>query len=311
MSAPPDQELIQLIAADLGIDESFVEKDWHVVRIIAVLSRLTFGDFRLVFSGGTSLSKAHGLIRRFSEDIDFKVIPPPAEVFISKNAFKKACSDLRQVVITTLQEAGWQVDANQVKAGNSNQFFSVPVEYEPRFALTPALRPHIQVEMSVGAPALRWVELPVRSFVSQARKETPEVEAIACVSAVETAADKLSALVWRVLARSRGEGDDPAFIRHVHDLAILEAMALDNREFPELVLTLLEEDASRGKPPPEVSVLAPAERVARALDILREDSGYRAEYERFVTGMSYAAEGETPSFEHALKGLDRLVKLVF
>ena len=165
--------------------------------------------------------------------------------------------------------------------------------------------------MSVGSPALPWVALPVQSFVSQARKEMPEVETIACVSAVETAADKLSALVWRVLARSRGEGDDPAFIRHVHDLAILEVMALNSREFPALVLTLLEKDVGRGKPPPEVSALAPAERVARALRILREDAGYRTEYERFVTGMSYAAEGETPSFEHALKGLDRLVKLVF
>jgi hypothetical protein len=39
---------------------------------------------------------------------------------------------------------------------------------------------------------------------------------------VETAADKLSALAWRVHARDRASPeDDPTIIRHLHDLAAL------------------------------------------------------------------------------------------
>jgi hypothetical protein len=56
---------MQLIAAELGISEAFVEKDWHVVQIIATLSQLKHGGFKPVFSGGTSLSKAYGLIERW------------------------------------------------------------------------------------------------------------------------------------------------------------------------------------------------------------------------------------------------------
>lgn len=46
-----------------------LEKDIWVVWIPDVLFRSPFGN-HLVFKGGTSLSKAFGIIRRFSEDID-------------------------------------------------------------------------------------------------------------------------------------------------------------------------------------------------------------------------------------------------
>ena len=54
---------------------------------------------------------------------------------------------------------------------------------------------------------------------------------------VETAADKLSALAWRVLARDRTRaGDDPTIIRHLHDLAALERHVVSAPRFAELVL---------------------------------------------------------------------------
>jgi len=66
-------------AVALGTKPDLVEKDWQVVRAIGVLASLDHDGAKPVFSGGTSLSKGWGLIRRFSEDIDFKVIPPAAE----------------------------------------------------------------------------------------------------------------------------------------------------------------------------------------------------------------------------------------
>ena len=53
----------------------FIEKDFIVSASLNVL----FGDVpeagrKLVFKGGTSLSKAHNLIRRFSEDIDLVIV---------------------------------------------------------------------------------------------------------------------------------------------------------------------------------------------------------------------------------------------
>jgi predicted nucleotidyltransferase component of viral defense system len=61
-------------AARLGTAVQNVEKDFWVCWTLDVLfNGLPAGGPRLLFKGGTSLSKAFGLIARFSEDIDVTV----------------------------------------------------------------------------------------------------------------------------------------------------------------------------------------------------------------------------------------------
>lgn len=61
-------------AARLGTAVQNVEKDFWVCWVLDVLfNGLEPGGPRLLFKGGTSLSKAFGLISRFSEDIDITV----------------------------------------------------------------------------------------------------------------------------------------------------------------------------------------------------------------------------------------------
>jgi len=58
----------------LGAAEQNIEKDFWVCWTLDVLfNRLPAGGPRLLFKGGTSLSKAFGMISRFSEDIDVTV----------------------------------------------------------------------------------------------------------------------------------------------------------------------------------------------------------------------------------------------
>lgn len=57
------------VAEDTGMAPYAVEKDWWVVQTLAIIFEMGIGK-SLVFKGGTSLSKAWGLINRFSEDID-------------------------------------------------------------------------------------------------------------------------------------------------------------------------------------------------------------------------------------------------
>lgn len=66
-----DEKLVMLqqTAAEKNVVEQAVEKDWWVSAILMALSKTSWADF-LRFKGGTSLSKAWGLINRFSEDID-------------------------------------------------------------------------------------------------------------------------------------------------------------------------------------------------------------------------------------------------
>ena len=57
------------ISQKIGLEANAVEKDWWVVQTLRVIFEMDCAN-SLVFKGGTSLSKAWGLINRFSEDID-------------------------------------------------------------------------------------------------------------------------------------------------------------------------------------------------------------------------------------------------
>ena len=52
-----------------GLPAYAIEKDWWVVQTLRIIFQMDVGQ-HLLFKGGTSLSKAWGLINRFSEDID-------------------------------------------------------------------------------------------------------------------------------------------------------------------------------------------------------------------------------------------------
>jgi hypothetical protein len=86
-----------------------VEKDFHVVRAIRALAALDAAPFALVFGGGTALARAHKLVRRMSEDVDFKIVPTPAAP-VSCNALHRERSALRDRVTAALQAAGFNFD---------------------------------------------------------------------------------------------------------------------------------------------------------------------------------------------------------
>jgi hypothetical protein len=68
------RDLFAATARRIGTTEQNVEKDfWLCWTLDALFHRLPPGGPRLLFKGGTSLSKAFGLINRFSEDIDITV----------------------------------------------------------------------------------------------------------------------------------------------------------------------------------------------------------------------------------------------
>ena len=61
------KDLINDTARNIGVLPEYVEKDYWA---ICVLKEIVFRKPDIVFKGGTSLSKCHRIIHRFSEDID-------------------------------------------------------------------------------------------------------------------------------------------------------------------------------------------------------------------------------------------------
>jgi Nucleotidyl transferase AbiEii toxin, Type IV TA system len=76
LSAPAEDRRDAFLGASrrLGTTEQNIEKDFWVCWTLDALFNGTNADGpRLLFKGGTSLSKAYGLISRFSEDIDITI----------------------------------------------------------------------------------------------------------------------------------------------------------------------------------------------------------------------------------------------
>jgi hypothetical protein len=298
-----DPDLIKRIASDLRSEPNLIEKDWHVVRAIGVIAQVDHRGMMPAFSGGTSLSKAWELIKRFSEDIDFKVGEPAAS---SANRARRARTAYRERVLAALTDAGFQLEVKPV-SGNESRYFSADLAYGGEFPAGQGLRPHIRVEMSFQAPGLPPVARPIRSLIATSQKRPPEVPSFPCVDPVETAADKLSALAWRVCARDRARpGDDPTIVRHLHDLAALERSVATAPRFAELVLAAAAADAGRGGEGAPFGN-APAA-FAEMLRRLETDPIWAREYEEFVRQVSFAGAGETIHFADARAACGRLVK---
>lgn len=95
-----------------------VEKDWYVVRALAAINAADVKPFRLVFSGGTALGRAHRLIRRMSEDIDLKIVS-------DEPRSRPELRQLRDNVTSALLQAGFQFDPENAAhrdSGNASRY---------------------------------------------------------------------------------------------------------------------------------------------------------------------------------------------
>lgn len=80
--------IFEAIGNEMGIPASAVEKDWWVVQTLELIQKQEAAPY-IVFKGGTSLSKAWNIIKRFSEDIDLALDKHFLEI--------EECTTLKQV----------------------------------------------------------------------------------------------------------------------------------------------------------------------------------------------------------------------
>lgn len=299
-------ELIKEISLETGIAPAFIEKDWFAVQLIKIIEDYNNSSLiKSIFSGGTSLSKGHKIIKRFSEDLDFFLSAPNGEEPSQgqRRSFRK---DLLEHIASSNEH--FKIDDGDVERGDSYRFFKAPIAYLKSFEQE-TLRPHLQLEMTFSEPRLDPIECSISSMVSSFLQKDPETK-INCISPIETAADKLSALTWRIIVRERGsEKDDPTIIRHLHDLASLQPVInSDTKNFIAIANSSLERDRNR-RGGELIQGLSNAERIAKTLDLLKTDRLYRREYESFVLSMSYANEDEIILFDSAISKLEYVCKL--
>ena len=106
-AAPRDRlDLFLATANRLGAPVGHVEKDFWVCWTLNALYReRPAGGPRLLFRGGTSLSKAYGLIRRFSEDIDITVFRDDLDEPASVEELEALSNKRRRARLAAIRDA--------------------------------------------------------------------------------------------------------------------------------------------------------------------------------------------------------------
>lgn len=95
------RDAIESAAGRLDTLPTYVEKDlWVCVVLDAIFNGLPDGHPRLLFKGGTSLSKVFGLIDRFSEDIDLVVYRDRERLPEDRNRISRHYYDAAMITAT-------------------------------------------------------------------------------------------------------------------------------------------------------------------------------------------------------------------
>jgi len=290
--------IIKDYSQEFGIAPQFVEKDYYVVKVLSEISKIDYPDLKIVFSGGTCLSKAYNKIQRFSEDIDFRVHTERPFTRAEKKAF---CNFILEKLDN---KEDYHIIQETIKKGNENNFFSFEIEYEKLYEGS-NLRPNIKAEFTFENLILPSTTCEISSFIGKFINEEPIK--VNCIQPTEVIANKFSALMWRVYIKDRtkpihSKENDPTIVRHLHDIAALDDL-LYTKEFVELLQKSFDADKGRGGFDNNYTL---PEFIKITLDKLTEDKIYKKEYSDFVGSMSYAKDSEVITFEKALIAIKRI-----
>ena len=108
ITAPPRDRLDLFLATAnrIGAPVGHVEKDfWVCWTLNSLYQERPAGEPRLLFKGGTSLSKGYGLIQRFSEDIDVTVFRDDLDEAASVEEFEQLSNKKRHARLDDIRNA--------------------------------------------------------------------------------------------------------------------------------------------------------------------------------------------------------------
>jgi hypothetical protein len=117
-----------------SLAEAILEKDLLLTQALRLIAQTDSDGIQLVFCGGTCLSKAHRLIQRMSEDVDFKLVVPEG---LSRTARSKRLSQFKKRLAQVLSDAGFLVPPEQIVARDENSYVALNLHYASRFSPWP------------------------------------------------------------------------------------------------------------------------------------------------------------------------------
>jgi hypothetical protein len=222
------RDVISLTAEKLGTTMDIVEKDYYVTMILKILSE---AKYNVVFKGGTSLSKAFGIIDRFSEDID---------ITFAEHLGEKRRKRLKYEILKPIEETLGMEIRNWNSIESDKDYNHYDYYYEPAFDHSMGLIPYVKIETALMSYAFPTVEHTIGNYIYTALgEEEPEIiekyglaPFSMSVQAIErTMIDKIFALCdYYMLGRARRNS------RHLYDIYKLSSCVKKDDNFQKLVI---------------------------------------------------------------------------
>ena len=233
------KDLVEITAEKEKIDDPYlVEKDYWIMHFLYGLSN--FG-LNLELKGGTSLSKAYGIIHRFSEDIDIKIEPNEKivgfKVYTGKNHDKDKHRESKKNYFEWLAEnlkgkIDGIVDVVRDEAFDDKKYRNggIRLLYNTQFTPVEGLKEGILLEVGFDKTAPnKEKEISSWAFVEGHKalgKEITDNRAkdIACYEPRYTFVEKLQAIITKYTLYKEGKNDGKLpinFLRHYYDIYCL------------------------------------------------------------------------------------------
>jgi len=244
LDAEQRRNAIAATADKLSLAPVSVEKDYMVCSALRVLYSMLNSRAQVTFKGGTSLSKAYGLIKRFSEDVDLVVDreligadPEPSGLrSLSIRARAMYVKRIQRCLEQWIEEVAQPHFSDPPKLSDGEPLWSCRVDdgtpYRDTLLLEynsvlegPAsdyIRPSVRLEFGARADTWPTQTREVQSYVVEQFSESIQ-ESRVIVEALcpeRTFLEKLC-LVYEEVARSADSTPRPAQARHFYDLYCL------------------------------------------------------------------------------------------
>ena len=244
------REAVRATAGALGMQETFVEKDYWVTWMLRNLADSEWAE-QVVFKGGTSLSKAYRLVERFSEDVDLALTRPTEA---TPAALKRLLGQVHHAAAGELPEVpglGSKRGKNRLVYHRYPQLFTAAI---------PVATEYLLLEITAFGRPNPHVRLPLISYVGEQLLATGYAAAVAeyglaefefnVLSLERTFAEKILALVRASYADNPAE-EAGRKVRHLYDLHHLIGQpavvaALQGPAFFELLAAVQADDATAG-----------------------------------------------------------------
>lgn len=135
------KELVSLAADHFGLRDYQVEKDYYVSLLLKELSKNS--EIKLVFKGGTSLSKCYKVIDRFSEDIDLAVLT------VNSNVSQGTKQKLKDLILSSIDNVEMKlINPDEIKS--RRDFNAYHIRFEQLFTPELDMVPNIVIETTTA-----------------------------------------------------------------------------------------------------------------------------------------------------------------